>query len=200
MRWADNTFVDPRESKEPSADRRMRTSSTLWIVVVLAQFSSVLAGCDNRDAKTEARHAAQSTLSLEARPGVDVSHDLHRGKAVFTGKCLTCHGQEHSGAPQLGSAADWEPRLQQPLDTLIQHAIYGHGLMPPKGGFSHVSDTDVAAAAAYVVSRSERIVASRNRERQALACQSGPTACSAIQSDEVLALHMLWMLGNPNAR
>jgi cytochrome c5 len=178
----------------------MRTLSTLWVVVVLAQFSLVLAGCDNRDATVETSRAAQSTLSLEARPGVDVSHDLHRGKAVFTGKCLTCHGQEHSGAPQLGSAADWEPRLQQPLDTLIQHAIYGHGLMPPKGGFSHVSDTDVAAAAAYVVSRSERIVASRNRERQALACQSGPTACSAIQSDEVLALHMLWMLGNPNAR
>ncbi len=178
----------------------MRTLSRLWLVVVLAQFSLVLAGCDNRDATTEARHAAPSTLSLEARPGFDVSHDLRRGKAIFTGKCLACHGREHSGAPQLGSAADWEPRLQQSLDTLIKHAIYGYGLMPPKGGFSHMSDTDVAAAVAYAANRSERVVASRNRERQALACQSGPTECSAIQSDEVLALHMLWMLGNPNAR
>jgi cytochrome c5 len=178
----------------------MRTLSTLWIVVVLAQFSLVLAGCDNRDATADAQRAPQSTLSLAARPGVDVSHDLHRGKAVFTGKCLACHGREHSGAPQLGSATDWEPRLQQPLDTLIQHAINGYGRMPPKGGFSRVSDTDVAAAVAYAVNRSERVVASRNRERQALACQSAPSKCSAIQSDEVLALHMLWMLGNPNAR
>ena len=174
--------------------RSLRTT-----LLVLAQCSLLLTGCDNRDAAVDTvKPSPQSTLSLQAPPGVSVSYDKRRGKAIFTGKCLACHGKEQSGAPQLGSAADWEPRLHQPLETLIQHAIHGHGRMPPKGGFRSISDTDVAAAVAYVVSRSERIVAALNR-KQAVACQSG-TPCTPLKSDEMLTLHMLSMMGNPAAR
>ncbi len=170
------------------------------MLIVLAQCSLVLGGCGNHDARTEARVAARAPQPLiTAPPGLSVSHDLQRGKQIFNRDCLACHGDRHSGAPQLGSAADWQPRLQQPLDTLIQHALHGHGRMPPKGGFASLTDADTAAAVAYVVSRSERIVAAQQRQQQALDCPARQD-CDALHADELLTLQMLWLLGNPNAR
>jgi hypothetical protein len=72
--------------------------------------------------------------------------------------------------------------------------------MPPKGGFSMLSDAEVEAAVAYVVDRSQKIVAAleaRNRKKR---CDpiSSPNACSEEDMDmeEVMTLHMLWLLGS----
>lgn len=72
-------------------------------------------------------------------------------------KCMRCHESGKKGAPVLGDAADWMERLEQPLDTLIEHAIAGHGDMPARGD-QDVSGQDVAAAVAYVVDRTRTIV------------------------------------------
>jgi cytochrome c len=59
------------------------------------------------------------------------------------------------GAPHLGDAAAWEPRIAQGMDTLNNHAINGFqgsaGVMPPKGGRVDLSDGEIIAAVEYMV-------------------------------------------------
>ena len=52
--------------------------------------------------------------------------------------CMACHGAGVAGAPKIGDAAAWGPRIAKGADTLHKHAIEGFqgqaGFMPPKGG------------------------------------------------------------------
>lgn len=88
------------------------------------------------------------------------SYNLAHGRVVFTRHCLRCHEQGHQGAPMLDEPDDWLARLEQPLETLIEHAINGHDDMPARGE-TELNDQAVAAAVAYVVNRARIIVAER---------------------------------------
>jgi len=126
-------------------------------------------------------------------------HDLALGERVFTTTCLSCHGQGENGAPRPDSAADWEERLKQNQDTLARHAINGHGRMPPKGGFFNLSDAEVEAAVAYVVDRSQKIVSALKERKSKTHCHpiKNPNACSDRELEDLITLHMLWLLGSP---
>ncbi|MCC7410684.1 MAG: cytochrome c5 family protein [Gammaproteobacteria bacterium] len=80
------------------------------------------------------------------------------GKAVYDGACFACHGNAAIGAPVLGNAQDWAPRIEKGLDTLVSHAIDGFqgekGVMPPRGARTDLSDDDVRAAVQYMVRNS----------------------------------------------
>lgn len=80
------------------------------------------------------------------------AYNLAYGRTVFTEQCLRCHRCGRRGAPMLSEADDWKDRIDQPLDTLISHAIEGHGDMPARGDLE-ISDQDIAAAVAYVLNR-----------------------------------------------
>ena len=98
--------------------------------------------------------------SLAETPGYEGdtrAYNLAHGRVVFMDKCMRCHESGKKGAPVLDDAADWMERLEQPLDTLIEHAIAGHGDMPARGD-QDISKQDVAAAVAYVVDRTRTIV------------------------------------------
>lgn len=77
------------------------------------------------------------------------------GEAVYKKACITCHGAGIAGAPKLGDAADWGPRIAQGDALLLEHAIKGFtgqkGMMPAKGGFVTLSDDEVKAAIDYMV-------------------------------------------------
>jgi hypothetical protein len=85
---------------------------------------------------------------------------------VFVDKCMRCHESGRKDAPVFGDIGDWEERLEQPLNTLIAHAVEGHGRMPARGD-TDLSDQDVAAAVAYVVNRT-RVIAAGEGEGQPL--------------------------------
>ena len=87
------------------------------------------------------------------------AYNMAHGRVVFTDKCMRCHKRGRKGAPVFGGTGDWQERLKQPLDELIEHAIVGHGRMPAPGD-QEVSDQDVADAVAYVVNRMRVIAAS----------------------------------------
>lgn len=87
------------------------------------------------------------------------AYNIAHGRVVFTSRCLECHESGRRGAPMLDDAEDWKDRLEQPLSTLIAHAIEGHGRMPPRGDQA-LSTQDISAAVAYVVDRTRRVVAS----------------------------------------
>jgi cytochrome c5 len=126
-------------------------------------------------------------------------HDLALGEKVFTTTCLSCHGKGEYGSPRPDRATDWEERLKQDQDTLTRHAIHGHGRMPPKGGFSDLSDEEVEAAVAYVIEKSRKIVTALQEKKSKARCHpiKKPNACSDKELEDIMTLHMLWLLGSP---
>lgn len=144
---------------------------------------------------------ATTAAPRESTDGETVTpHDLIVGEKVFTTTCLSCHGKGEYGAPKPGNASDWKERLKQDQDTLVRHAIDGHGRMPPKGGYSNLSDAEVEAAVAYVVNRSRKIITALNEKKGKSRCHAidNPKACSGKDMEDVMTLHMLWLLmGGP---
>lgn len=78
------------------------------------------------------------------------------GEGVYKKACITCHGTGLAGAPKLGDAADWAPRIAQGEALLFEHATKGFtgkkGMMPPKGGFMTLTDDEIRAAIGYMTS------------------------------------------------
>lgn len=75
------------------------------------------------------------------------------GKAVFDNNCVACHGTGIAGAPKLGDAAAWGPRIKGGVASLHSSALKGKNAMPPKGGNPGLSDADVKAAVEYMVAQ-----------------------------------------------
>ncbi len=77
------------------------------------------------------------------------------GEKVFNSGCVVCHGTGVAGAPKFGDAALWKDRIAKGKDALLKNAITGFtgstGTMPPKGGFVHLSDEEIAAAVEYMM-------------------------------------------------
>lgn len=95
-----------------------------------------------------------------AAPAADAAAgDLTLGQTIYEGKCQVCHATGAAGSPKLDDKANWAPRIAQGMDTLVKHALEGFkgsiGFMPPKGGFTTLSDDEVKAAVAYMVSKAQ---------------------------------------------
>jgi cytochrome c5 len=82
--------------------------------------------------------------------------NLKLGQQVFNENCKVCHLQGVNGAPVLGNRKMWTKRAAQGEKILTEHAVNGYGLMPAKGGKSHLADQDIAMAVRYMLSRLER--------------------------------------------
>lgn len=93
---------------------------------------------------------AAAAQKSDAGPAADLP-----GEEVYKQACVACHGAGVAGAPKLGDAAAWQPRIAQGADTLHKHAIQGYqgqaGFMPPKGGATQLSDESVINAVDYMV-------------------------------------------------
>jgi len=119
------------------------------------------------------------------------AYNLAHGRIVFTDKCMRCHESGRKDAPVFGDTGDWEERLEQPLDTLIEHAIAGHGRMPARGD-ADITNQDVAAAVAYVVNRTRVIAADEGNVQPAVVASEDQTVDS---SDRAVVQMFLMMLG-----
>jgi cytochrome c5 len=81
------------------------------------------------------------------------------GEEVFAAACVVCHGSGVAGAPKMGDAAAWGPRIAQGQAVLNEHALQGFqgkaGFMPAKGGRPDLSDQSVISAVDHMVSNSK---------------------------------------------
>jgi cytochrome c5 len=72
------------------------------------------------------------------------------GEQVVKEVCATCHQAGVAGAPKIGDAAAWGPRIKQGLSALVASATKGKGAMPPKGGNASLSDDEVTRAVVFM--------------------------------------------------
>ena len=89
-----------------------------------------------------------------AAPASAAKPDPAHGQQIYRQACAFCHDKGVAGAPKLGDAAAWAPRLAQGMDALYASAMRGKGAMPAKGGNPSLADADVKAAVDFIASQS----------------------------------------------
>lgn len=143
------------------------------ILIILAQMvvsSSMLSKMQASSVAKNIRPVGQLNVSMADAGGSPVMNAIippanaaapaaDKGKQVYEGTCVACHGAGVAGAPKFGDKAAWKEHIAKGLPTLEQHAIHGFsgkkGFMPAKGGNTSLSDADVKAAVHYMVNHSK---------------------------------------------
>lgn len=90
--------------------------------------------------------------SDKAKASSKVSHGS--GEEIIAAACGSCHREGSNGAPKIGDAEAWRPRLAKGINELVSSAINGHNKMPSRGGFANLSDADLRAAVSAMASKS----------------------------------------------
>jgi cytochrome c5 len=125
------------------------------ILLVLFVTTTKLTGAGTESQSAEAIAARVRPVADEGYTLKDVNAPkvLQPAEAVFTAICAACHTSGAAGAPKLGDAGAWAPRIAQGYDTLLKHAIEGIRAMPAKGGNPDLDDVEVARAVVYMANK-----------------------------------------------
>lgn len=77
---------------------------------------------------------------------------LKTGEEVFKAQCAACHATGAAGAPKLGDAGAWAPRIGQGYEALLTSVLKGKGAMGAQGGGDH-SDVEIGRAVVYLANQ-----------------------------------------------
>ena len=88
---------------------------------------------------------------VEIKDASDLS-TLKSGEQVFAAQCTTCHTAGLVGAPKLGDADAWAPRIKTGFDALVHSALAGKGQMGAQGG-GDFTDLEVARAVVFMANK-----------------------------------------------
>lgn len=83
----------------------------------------------------------------------DANRALKTGEQVFTAQCGACHTAGVAGAPKVGDAAAWAPRIATGFEALLNSALKGKGAMGAQGG-GDLADLEIARAVVYMANGS----------------------------------------------
>lgn len=95
------------------------------------------------------------TVKSKLPPSTSQKITSKTGQKIYDKYCVGCHGTGAGGAPKMGDANDWAPKLQQGIPTLYKNAIQGIGNMPPRGTCATCSDGEIQAAVDYIINNSK---------------------------------------------
>lgn len=122
--------------------------------LLLLMLALTLAGCDGGDAEVSSVPKPAPAFDPAALELTDEA--LIAGREVWLETCAKCHIRGLGGAPKIADQADWAPRIAKGKAVLYDHAINGFtgpllNEMPPKGGFTELTDEQVKLAVDFVV-------------------------------------------------
>ncbi|MEZ5590898.1 MAG: c-type cytochrome [Gammaproteobacteria bacterium] len=106
------------------------------------------------------------------------------GEQLYQQVCASCHAQGLLNSPKPGDTAAWEPRYQQGLDTLVQHAVGGFNQMPPQGQAPGATEDNIKAAVVYMLEQSGIELAATDAE---LAAEAAPATTEQAAAAEPAA-------------
>ena len=105
--------------------------------------------------KTQVEEKVQPVAQVKvAENSAPQENAIISGEKISQVNCILCHGAGVMGAPKIGDATQWEERIAQGKEKLINHAIQGINMMPAKGGNAALSDEEVAAAVIWMANES----------------------------------------------
>lgn len=102
---------------------------------------------------TDTAATMPDAAQIEQNTQIPAAQTLADGETVYRKQCIFCHGSGAAGAPVLGDAAQWQPRIAQGYQTLLQSTLKGKGLMSPQGG-TLFSDAEIARAVVFMANES----------------------------------------------
>jgi len=124
----------------------------IFIIIGLVYFVTAenkpAAGVVNVEKSTAER--IQKVGMVEIR---DANRELKSGEQVFKAQCSACHATGAAGAPKMGDAGAWGPRIKTGFDALYNSAMKGKGAMGAQGG-GDLADLEVARAVVYMANGS----------------------------------------------
>ena len=92
----------------------------------------------------------QKVGSVEIR---DANRALKSGEEVFKAQCTACHTAGVAGAPKVGDAGAWAPRIATGYDALLTSALKGKGAMGAQGG-GDFEELEIGRAVVYMANGS----------------------------------------------
>lgn len=98
---------------------------------------------------------------------------LRTGDQVYAGQCAACHTAGVAGAPKLGDAAAWAPRVQTGYEALLISVLKGKGAMAAQGGGEY-SDFELGRAVVHLVNASGGKLAEPKAPAAAASAASAP--------------------------
>ena len=105
-------------------------------------------GADNSEKAVAQR--IQKIGAVEIR---DANRPLKSGEEVYNAQCAACHNAGAAGAPKLGDAGGWAPRLKTGFEALWESVLKGKGAMGAQGG-GDFSDIELGRAVVYLTGKS----------------------------------------------
>lgn len=101
-------------------------------------------GASNTEEATAARIQKVGTVQIK-----DANQPLKSGDAVYNVQCAACHTSGAAGAPKLGDAAAWSPRIKTGYPALLNSALKGKNAMAAQAGGEH-GDVEIGRAVVYM--------------------------------------------------
>ncbi len=83
----------------------------------------------------------------------DANRPLKSGEEVFKAQCAACHISGAAGAPKLGDAGAWAPRVRTGYEALLTSALKGKGAMGAQGG-GDFDDIEIGRAVVHLTNGS----------------------------------------------
>jgi S-disulfanyl-L-cysteine oxidoreductase SoxD len=130
---------------------------TILFLTVVVFFG--LQGLDARAVEDSTGKNQSVSSSGDSQAKVNLPEaDPALGETTYKKACFVCHDSGLMGAPKLGSAEAWRPKIDKGMETLFLNVVNGYqgtaGYMPPRGGNMDLSDQEVFSALVYMIEKS----------------------------------------------
>ena len=132
---------DPAGQTQPPAQVASTAPAASAAQTTAPESTTVPAASDTSAASTAGQTVAAGAVDVVA------------GEKIYQSACFACHLSGVAGAPKIDDPAAWEPRLGQGMAGLLLSVTNGKGVMPPKGGFAHLTEDDLRNALGFMLDK-----------------------------------------------
>lgn len=139
------SFKEPAEPASDKADAAATPAVAAPATPAAPAPAAPAAQPEKAAAPAEPAPAAAAAPAASDTAAVDPA-----GEKLYKTVCFACHAAGVANAPKFGDKAAWAKYIETGMDAMVQNAIHGIGIMPPRGG-SQASDAEMKAAVQYMV-------------------------------------------------
>lgn len=117
----------------------------------------------------------------------DANRPLKAGAEVYAAQCAACHTAGVAGAPKLGDAAAWAPRIKTGYEALLTSSLKGKGAMGPQGG-GDFEDAEIGRAVVHMANAAGAKFSEPQRAATVAVAPEGAAPAAAPSADVMAAV------------